>query len=52
MAKYFNYFPKTFYYKDHDAVGVESVTNIVARVGFEQSFKDNASVYYEYDILF
>lgn len=50
MAKYFNYFPKTLYYKDHDAIGVETVTNIMARVGFGQSFKENTSIYYEYDV--
>ena len=50
MARFFNFFPKTLYYKDHAAIGVETVTNIVARVGFEPSFKDNTAVYYEYDI--
>jgi len=50
MAKYFNFFPKTLYYKDHDSVGVETVTNIVARAGFEPSFKNNSAIYYEYDI--
>ena len=48
MAKYFNYFPKTVY--TLNSLDVETVTNITSRVGFEQSFKDNSAVYYEYDI--
>lgn len=50
MSKYFNFFPKTFYYKDHDSNGVETVTNLVARVGFEPSFKNNSVIYYEYAV--
>ena len=48
MAKYFNYFPKTVY--TLNSLDVETVTNITSRFGFEQSFKDNSAVYYEYDI--
>ena len=48
MAKYFNYCPKTVY--TLNSLDVETVTNITSRFGFEQSFKDNSAVYYEYDI--
>lgn len=49
MAKYFNYFPKTFYTLD-DSDGLDAVTNIISRYGLEKSFKENSSVYYKYDI--
>jgi hypothetical protein len=50
MAKYFNYFPKTFYTLQSDADGLDAVTNIISRYGLEQSFKENSSVFYKYDI--
>lgn len=50
MAKYFNYFPKTPYYITEDSKNVDMVTNITSRFGFEQEFKNNSVVYYEYDI--
>lgn len=50
MAKYFNYFPKTFYKLNENSNDVDVVTNITSRFGFEQSFKDNSAVYYEYNI--
>ena len=49
MSKYFNYFPKTVYSLD-DTNNVDVVTSIVSRFSFENSFRDNTSVYYEYDI--
>jgi hypothetical protein len=48
MSKYFSYFPKTVY--SLNSSDVDAVTNIVSRFGFEQSFKNNSAVYYEYDI--
>lgn len=48
MSKYFSYFPKTVY--SLNSSDVDAVTNIVSRFGFEQAFKNNTSVYYEYDI--
>ena len=48
MAKYFNYFPKTVY--TLNSLDVETVTNITSRFGFEQAFKNNSAVYYEYDV--
>jgi hypothetical protein len=50
MAKYFNYFPKTFYSNDNTSTGLDSVTNIIARFGFEQSLKNNSSAFYKYQI--
>jgi hypothetical protein len=48
MAKYFNYFPKTYY--TSQSTTTENVTNIIARYAFEQAFKENTSVFYDYDI--
>jgi len=50
MAKYFNYFPKTFYKLNENSNDVDAVTNITSRFGFEQAFKNNSAVYYEYDV--
>jgi hypothetical protein len=49
MSKYFNYFPKTVYSLDNTN-NVDTVTSIVSRFSFENSFRDNTSVYYEYNI--
>ena len=49
MSKYFNYFPKTVYSLDNTN-NADVVTNITSRFGFEKSFKNNTSVYYEYNI--
>ena len=49
MSKYFNYFPKTVYFLDNTN-NADVVTNITSRFGFEKSFKNNTSVYYENDI--
>ena len=48
MSKYFSYFPKTVY--SLNSSDVDAVTNIVSRFGFEQSFKNNSAVYYEYNV--
>jgi len=50
MAKYFNYFPKTFYSSNNASTGLDSVTNIIARFGFEKSLKNNSSAFYKYQI--
>jgi len=50
MSKYFNYFPKTFYKLNENSNDVDTVTNITSRFGFEQTFKNNSAVYYEYDV--
>lgn len=50
MAKYFNYFPKTFYSANNNNTGLDSVTNITARFAFENSLKQNSSAFYKYNI--
>lgn len=50
MAKYFNYFPKTFYSNSNNSTSLETVTNILSKFTFEPEFKNNSVVYYEYDI--
>ena len=50
MAKYFNFFPKTYYTENNQIDSQEFVTNIIARYAFENKLKENTSVYYEYSI--
>ena len=50
MAKYFNYFPKTFYSTQDVVRSVDTVTNITARFSLEQSFLDNTTIYLKYDV--
>ena len=50
MAKYFNFFPKTVYSNLDVPVGVDTVTNIMARFGFESNLKNNSSIFYEYNV--
>lgn len=50
MAKYFKYFPKTIYTLANNATSVESVTNIMTRVNFDETFINNSAVYYNYRI--
>ena len=50
MAKYFNYFSKTFYTSDDDSPGLDTVTNIISRFAFENSLKENSSAFYPYNI--
>jgi hypothetical protein len=50
MAKFFNYYPKTFYTSNNNTSGVDAVTNIIARFGFEQRLKENSLAFYPYQI--
>lgn len=50
MAKYFNYFPKTLYSANNSSLGLDSVTNLIARFGFETTLKQNSAAFYRYDI--
>jgi len=50
MAKYFNYFSKTFYTSDDDSPGLDTVTNIISRFAFENSLKENSAAFYPYNI--
>lgn len=49
MSRYFSYFPKTLYSVGEDT-NYDTATKITTRFAFEQSFKNNTSVFYEYDI--
>ncbi len=50
MSKFFNYYPKTFYTSNNNSTGIDTVTNIIARFGFEKSLKENSSAFYKYTI--
>lgn len=50
MAKYFNYFPKTYYTLNDKSSAVDVVTNIIARFSFEKTLKENAMAFYEYSV--
>jgi hypothetical protein len=50
MAKYFNYFPKTFYTSNNDVNGVEAITNIITRFVFDSQLKENTSAFYPYQV--
>ena len=50
MAKYFRYFPKTFYTSDTDSDGLDSVTNIIARFAIANEIRDNTNMFYPYDV--
>jgi hypothetical protein len=50
MAKFFNYFPKTLYSANNRTSGLDTVTNIISRFGFESSLKENSASFYEYNI--
>ena len=50
MAKYFNYFPKTPYYKGRNSTSLDIVTNITTRFNFDNRFRQNAATYYKYKI--
>ena len=50
MAKFFNYYPKTFYTSNNNSTGIDTVTNIIARFGFENKLKENSSAFYKYTI--
>ena len=48
MAKFFNYFPKTFYSNDDNAKSLNVITNIITRFTFENKLKENSVTYYSY----
>jgi len=50
MAKFFNYYPKTFYTNDNKPKGLDTVTNIISRFAFEDSLKQNSAAFYKYNI--
>jgi hypothetical protein len=50
MAKYFNYFPKTFYSLEDKGSNFNTVTNVIARFAFEEKLKENSAAFYKYQI--
>ena len=48
MAKYFRYFPTTYYIQNEQQADV--VTDVIARFAFEQDLVDNDASYYEYEV--
>ena len=50
MARYFKYFPKTFYSPDVDSDGLDSVTNIISRFSIASNLIDNTNMFYSYDV--
>ena len=50
MAKFFNYYPKTFYTSNNNTSGVDAVTNIIVRFAFEKQLKENSLSFYPYQI--
>jgi len=50
MARYFRYFPKTFYIHTNNTFGGDFVTNIITRFKFEESLKENSAAFYSYQI--
>ena len=48
MSNYFNFFPKVLYTTDSKTGDV--VKNVTARFNFEEKFKNNTAVCYDYDI--
>lgn len=50
MARFFNYFPKTVYTANTNVSGLDTVTNIIARFGFEKQLKENSAAFYKYSV--
>lgn len=50
MAKFFSYFPKTFYIANTATSGVDVLTNILTRFTFEEQLKNNSTAFYPYEI--
>jgi hypothetical protein len=50
MAKFFSYFPQTFYTLDDNPNALDVITNINFRFVFDAAFKSNTAAYYEYII--
>lgn len=48
MSLFFNYFPKVLYSANAESQSLESATNITTRFNFENTLKENSSVFYEY----
>lgn len=51
MPKYFKYYPSTLYNFDDNTSTFDVVTNIMSKVSFEEEFKNNSVIYYEYSVV-
>jgi len=43
-------FPTTYYTNSDDSTALDTVTNIIARFAFEDTLKENTSIFYPYEI--
>jgi hypothetical protein len=50
MAKYFKYFPQTYYNLEEGKTNLDVITNIMSKFSFEESFKNNSVIYYQYAV--
>jgi len=50
MAKYFTYFPQTYYKPIDEGSNLDIVTNIMTRFRIQENLKENSAVYYKYDV--
>jgi hypothetical protein len=50
MSKFFNYFPKVVYFSDRDQTSLDIITNLTFKFKFNENFKQNSVVYYDYII--
>jgi hypothetical protein len=51
LASFFNFYPKTFYTSGaNNVTSLDTVTNIIARFGFEAELKENSAAFYPYQI--
>ena len=48
MSKFFNYFPKVVYFSDRDQPSLDTITNLTFKFKFNEGFKENSVVYYDY----
>jgi hypothetical protein len=50
MSKYFRYYPSVLYNFDNKNTTYDVATNIMSKVAFEEEFKNNSVIYYEYAV--
>ena len=48
MSRFFNYFPKVVYFSDRDQPSLDIITNLTFKFKFNEGFKENSVVYYDY----
>lgn len=50
MARYFTFFPTTYYKLNDNSNALDGVTKITTRFTFEPNFKENSAAYLKYDV--